>query len=195
MNKLYLFLIACALSLSQLQATTTKEVFAKYPNKYFVETGTFFGDGVQMALDAGFPIVNSIELSKHYFNISKQRFIADPRVHLTLGSSAKVLGDVIKKIKEPITFWLDGHYCGPYTAQDGGMTPLLRELEQIKKHPIKTHTIMIDDIRDLGTKNLDKISLGQVITLIESINPKYRFAFEDGHVKNDVLVAYIPKRK
>ena len=39
------------------------ELFKKYPNPVFIETGTCHGIGVQMALDAGFKYVFSIELS------------------------------------------------------------------------------------------------------------------------------------
>jgi hypothetical protein len=172
-------------------ATTSTNVFAKYPNTYFLETGTYFGDGVQMALAAGFSRVYSIELSPHYHELAKTRFKNEKNVDLALGDSAKILGNIINKIHEPITFWLDGHCSMGDTAKGETMTPLMLELESIKQHPVKTHTIMIDDIRQFGTCYFDYLTLDQVLNKIMSINPNYKIAFEDGFVKNDVLVAYI----
>ncbi len=38
---------------SRLQAWTSAEVFAKYSNDYFIETGSYLGDGMEMALARG----------------------------------------------------------------------------------------------------------------------------------------------
>lgn len=38
----------------------------------------------------------------------------------------------------------------------------------------------------------DYIMLDDVIAEIKKINPDYVIVFEDGYVKNDVLVAYVP---
>ena len=45
--------------------------FALYPNRIFVETGSFNGDGIQAAIEAGFETIHSIELSEHYYNHCK----------------------------------------------------------------------------------------------------------------------------
>ena len=37
-----------------------KENFQKYLNNYFIETGSFVGDGVQQALDAGYKNIISV---------------------------------------------------------------------------------------------------------------------------------------
>ncbi|MBS0605120.1 MAG: hypothetical protein JSS60_08835 [Verrucomicrobia bacterium] len=179
---------------SSIIATTSSEVFAKYKNNCFVETGSFNGDGIQKALDAGFEYVYSIELSEKYHNICKKRFQHNPNVSLLFGDSAHVLGPLMHEIHEPVTFWLDGHCMLLDTAKGETMTPLLKELEAIKNHPIKTHTILIDDIRLLGTWILDNIPLNAVIAKLKEINPEYTIAYEDGYEKKDVLVAYIPSQ-
>ena len=46
-------------------------IFGKYPNPYFVETGSYDGSGIQRALDSGFQQVLSVELSEKYFNACK----------------------------------------------------------------------------------------------------------------------------
>jgi hypothetical protein len=43
-------------------------------------------------------------------------------------------------IDEPVTFWLDAH-------ESSATSTLLQELEVLKNHPIKTHSILIDDLR------------------------------------------------
>ncbi len=172
-------------------ANTNREVFVKYPNKYFVETGSFYGEGIQAALDAGFPNIHSIELSPLYFQRVQMRFAYHKNITLHQGDSAKKLGEVIKTIQEPITFWLDGHYSMEDTAKGETMTPLLAELEQIKQHPIKTHTILIDDMRQVGTDSFDNITLEQIVAKLKEINPNYSITYEPGFITDDVLVAHI----
>lgn len=178
-----------------VHASTTQKVFEKYPNHYFVETGTWYGDGVQMALNTGFQEVYSIELAPHYYEKAQKRFLDQKNVHLYHGDSAKILGQVISTINGPITFWLDGHCSLEDTAKGETMTPLLSELEQIKQHPIKTHTILIDDIRQTSTSAFDYTTLEQIIAKLKEINPDYSLTFEDGFVKNDILVAYIKNKQ
>jgi hypothetical protein len=125
----------------------TAEIFARTPNCVFVETGSYLGDGIQAALDAGFQRVISIELSDKYFALCQERFANDVRVTLVQGDSALILGEVISQISTNITFWLDGHYSAGDTAQGVVMIPLLEELQAIADHPIKTHTLLIDDMR------------------------------------------------
>jgi hypothetical protein len=171
------------------------DVFVKFPNPVFVETGTYIGDGVQMALDAGFPTIYSLELAEYYYRSSQKRFQEDSRVHIVLGNSSYVLYNVIKNIQQPITFWLDGHYSGGLTAKTHKNTPVLDELDQIKKHHIKTHTILIDDMRCCDTWWFDNISKKTIIEKIYEINPDYTITYEDGAIAGDVLVAQVLPKK
>ena len=74
----------------------------------FVETGSYTGGGIATALDAGFKRVLSIEIQPSYHQMCKKKFNERKEVELILGDSALKLGEVIKGIDEPITFWLDG---------------------------------------------------------------------------------------
>lgn len=174
-----------------IEGTTTKEVFAKYPNKYFIESGTCIGDGVKMALEGPFEEIYSVELSQHFYNICCKRFASYPNVHLSLGDSTKVLPGLLEQINSPATFWLDGHYSWNNTARGNTNSPILQELAIIRQHHIKNHTILIDDIRQCGTIEFDFVELDEIIQKILEINPDYTILFEDGHVPNDVLVAKI----
>ena len=166
----------------------TVPVFHKYPNPVFVETGTLFGDGVQAALDAGFTWAISIEISEKLAAKAKKRFESDCRVKIIHGDAQHILGDTIHQILSPITFWLDGHYSGGETSQGEIPDPIIDELLAIEKHPIKTHTIIIDDIRQYRGES--PIRVEQLQAILFRINPFYRYRFEDGFVPNDILVAY-----
>lgn len=168
--------------------------FYAHPNKYFVETGTYGGAGVQKALDAGFQIIHSLDIEGHFVEEAKRRFFHCPQVHIWHKDSGKQLCEVINTIDEPITFWLDGHNGWPST--DGSKnTPLIEELDQIKQHKIKTHTIMIDDLHCCDTILFDFLSLDNIIQKVLEINPNYTISFEpggdQGEYPTNVLVATI----
>lgn len=184
-----IFIVVLLFNLSVI-STSQPDTFKKFPNKYFVEVGSFKGDGIERALQAGFSQVYSIEISEQFFNKCKKRFSKKPQVKLFLGDSAKILYKSIKKIDESITFWLDGHYCVG-TVKDDEQPLILQELEQIKKHSVKTHTILIDDVRLFGTEYFDFVTLDEIAEKILEINPDYEFFLIDGSVKNDILVARV----
>lgn len=168
------------------------DVFSKYPNTVFLETGSFLGDGIQQALDAGFQKVISIELSNKYFSICSNRFSNNPKVEIVQGDSFKVLHEIIKDINEPITFWLDGHHSCGDTALGEYWAPLIQELDVIKEHPIKTHTILIDDMRCWENPNPNHgFYKEDIFNKLKEINTEYQLTFEDGCEKNDILAAHI----
>jgi hypothetical protein len=169
--------------------SATVEIFRKYPHhSIFIETGSYIGDGIQLALDAGFLAVVSIELSEELFHQCEERFKDNSNVILLQGDSATVLPKILEDIRFPVTFWLDSHYSGDGTVMGEHYSSLLQELEAIKNHPIKNHIIMIDDVRLWPNWGLNVEMIQQ--KLLE-INPDYKFTFEDGYVPNDILVAVI----
>lgn len=159
--------------------------------RIFIETGTAGGDGVFMALVAGFGEVYSTELMEDLHKTSKSRLKDQKNVHLYLGDSATSLKKILPLIQEPCLFWLDAHFAGEYQEN----CPILRELEAIASSPIKNHTILVDDVRCFGTHYYDYITIEQVKESIYRINPNYEITFEDGYIKNDVLVAKISMPK
>jgi len=165
-----------------------KDLFAKYPNNYFIETGTCLGEGVYLALKAKFRNIISIELSEELYNICVKEFKYYPNVILYHGDSTELIWDIIKDINEPITFWLDAHYCGEVGYKDlisshnnKILTPLHEEIKIIEKHHVKNHTIIIDDVRSFI--NAD------VISSLYRINKNYCVSFTDGTHRNDILIA------
>jgi hypothetical protein len=166
------------------------QVFKKYLNETFIETGSFIGDGIQQALDAGFEKVISIELSDKYYEICKNRFNNNPNVKVVKGDSYKVIPDILKEINDPVTFWLDGHHSCGDTALGDYWAPLIQELEAIKNHQIKNHTILIDDMRCWQEENpVHGFFKDDILNKLTEINPDYKFIYEDGLEKNDILVS------
>jgi hypothetical protein len=168
----------------------TANLFKKFLKRVFIETGSYRGDGIQLALDAGFEQVYSIELGIDLYINCTYRFAGIDKVHLLNGDSAVTLPSLLNDIDEPVTFWLDGHYSGGDTVLGSCNSPLLQELEAIKNHKIKTHTIMIDDLR-CWVKEVHGFNTNDLIQKLEEINPDYSFDFEDGHVAKDILVAWM----
>lgn len=170
--------------------------FKNFPNYYFVETGTFGGDGLQIALNSGcFTELYSMEVQQSFVVNAQNRFRKNRNVHILHGDSKCILWGVIKDLNKPITFWLDAHIFPPMKGIQN--CPLLEELDQIKKHPIKTHTIIIDDQSCCGQHAFDYLTQQDLINKIKEINSNYKITFlpggNDDEVPNNVLVAYVEK--
>jgi hypothetical protein len=171
------------------------ETLKKYPNNIFVETGTFEGGATLFAVQTGFKEIYSVEVYKVFYETCLARFKDYPNVHLFHGDSIDTLWSMIKDINEPITFWLDGHYC-PYPGVTGGKKniPIIEELDIIAQHPTKTHTILVDDRRVMGTNffGWEDIPESMVIEHIKKINPAYQIKYEDSYnAPNDIIVGIL----
>ena len=158
-----------------------KGLFRKYPNPIFIETGSLTGHGILQALGEGFTKIYSIEIVHDWFVHCSNKFQNVPGVHLLYGDSAIMLEGLMKIIDVPCTFWLDAH-------MGTEKTPLLQELEIIKNHHIKTHTILIDDLRDWKIE-VNGVNPAMLKAKLREINPKYKFVYEWGFQPNDILVA------
>jgi hypothetical protein len=165
----------------------TRDIMRKYKssNTHLIETGTYEGDTPLLALQEGFEKVYSIEINEIRYQAAVQRFEREPRITVLRGDSAIELPNIIKGLSCPVFFWLDAHLDGPVNA------PLLEELDAISKHPIKTHTILIDDVRRFGEYLLN-VSKEILSEKIQKINPMYVISYEnDGLTPDDVMVAHL----
>jgi hypothetical protein len=180
-----------------------------YVNPVFVETGTYKGEGVQYALDAGFEKIYSIEISQSLYQESCNRFIGNPKmdkgnsqVVLLCGDTREKLWPLIEPITDRITFFLDSHNL---TWADDTEDlkdrldeyPLMRELSILAKHPRKDHTIIIDDMRLLHKSGQD---IDNVKAALLEINPDYTIELIEGLVEyaetqaEEILVAQLGGR-
>jgi hypothetical protein len=175
-----------------ITTTLSKEVLSKYLNPYFLETGTANADCVRLALEVGFEKIYSIELDSILQNeniIKYQSQINEGKVNLITGDSLWELTNLIPELDKPTTFWLDAHVdFGPMGTK---RCPLYEELSAIKMSNIKTHTVLIDDMRILGGHWGEGISIEGLKNRLLEINPEYKFIFENGFAPNDILVAYL----
>ena len=165
-------------------------------NSVFIETGTCDGAGVRNAIFSGFKEIYSIELAEYYYQYSKSYFKYNDNVHLIFGDTVKELPKILSKLDVSATFWLDAHYSGGDTDFVDVLSPLMKELDIIKEHHIKTHTIIIDDLRE-WKRDYPAIGFNaeDIRDKILEINPDYRFFYEDGYIGGDILVAEVKSIK
>ena len=180
----------------------TRNLFKEFPNRVFVESGSYRGDGIQLAIDAGFKDIYSIDIDETNTKYCMDRFgmrgsnsMGFTEGHLIVVAtkdSARDLQSIIETESEPITFWLDAHaqhledepeFPNPY--------PLLKELEQIGRHPIKRHTIMIDDILHLTHPDITGWTRETIEEALLKINPDYRLSYYANPVRDNILIAHI----
>jgi hypothetical protein len=177
-----------------MSMTLPPSLLHKYPTTVFVETGTCIGEGIQVALDAGYEDIRSIEVLEGRVERTRKRFEGYPGVKIYHGSSSGfVFANMIADITVPATFWLDAHTDTQPDLQDDS-APLLDELMIISEHPVKNHVILIDDMRLCGHGNWRDTTRIKVIGAIIRINPLYDIEYVDSVLKwtNDILVAHVP---
>lgn len=143
----------------------------------FCETGTYLGEGVVAAIDAGFRNIASVEYSTRNIAAAKSR-IANHLKHSSIdvriiqGDSTERIDDLIAFSmdlgeKRPV-FWLDAHLHG---FEDGSVTggnpcPLLTEIEHIVDAFHGEAVILVDDLRIVGQPNRQVSSLRDRLRLI-----------------------------
>jgi hypothetical protein len=162
----------------------------------FIETGTYNGKIAEICSSI-FSNVYSIELNEKMYHDALQNYNNINNIKFYMGSSDKVLNDIIPSINGKNLFWLDAHYCGEGTAYGDGMTPIKAELEAIKNSEIKDCVIMIDDIRIFGSTVHDKefFVLQNEYPSIQWINKKLLEINDNFNIYliGDILIAYDKK--
>lgn len=176
-----------------MSLTLPGSVLEQFHNPCFIETGTYGGDGVKLALDCGFTTVHSIEVDPERAALARERFANEPGVTLHEGDSGALLGELLDRIESPITFWLGAH-DHENTGQLPRPAALLSELSAIHESGRTNCTILIDDIRIL--RNQEQWGsdvpggVDHVLQRLLAINPRYTFNFYDsGLAAGDILAA------
>lgn len=157
----------------------TKEMIEQHKKdcSIFIETGTFFGDAVNLAKTFNFDEIHTVELSRELYERNVANFTNDKNVFCHRGDSIQVLPQILQNINKKCLFWLDGHYSGGVTAKGEKSCPLEEELMAIAQHHIKDHTILIDDINQCGTEWL--IDYDIIVKRVLEINPNYTIKVVD----------------
>jgi hypothetical protein len=178
---------AVKLSLQRRGENKKQKLILEYLDKFsidcFIETGTMEGHMVKAA-KPHVKKVYSIELDDFRFNVCRFRFLLCRHVTVFKGDSAEVLSDLLGRVSGPALFWLDAHFSCDDAIRPEIETPIMQELSSIKNHQVKSHIILIDDVRSFGQG--DYPSIETVIEFIKSINSRYHIRIED-----DILRAHL----
>jgi hypothetical protein len=166
---------------SHLYKQQTIKKFAKqFGLKNLVETGTYLGEMVY-AMRGKFENIYSVELSRELFLNARNYFWRFPQIKIYEGDSAQILPLIVRELKGPSLFWLDGHYSGGVTARGELQTPVIKELGAIIGHAPEPFVILIDDARCFVGKG-DYPSLEEIRKFVTGLNPALRML-----VENDVI--------
>jgi hypothetical protein len=178
-----------------------RNLFAEFKGttRVFVETGSWRGDGIQAALDAGFEKIISIDIDPANIEFCKNRFPIEQRtgrIYLyTDDTGNQGLYNAIKEIDEPIMFWLDAHRQYLENEVVGANPwPLFRELLQIGLHTLthgQAHTILIDDILMLTHPDVTGWKKEQIEQALFEINCGFNLRYVANPINNNLLVAYV----
>jgi hypothetical protein len=149
-----------------------------------VESGTLFGDTVFRFKDR-FEKIISIELSEELADKAIKRFEKDSNITILKGDSADVLPKILSSLREPVLFWLDGHYSYEFvrngemirTAKGETETPVGKELDAIIAAKISC-VILIDDAR-IFTGEGDYPSIRSIRRKIASCKQYNKFKVSD----------------
>lgn len=176
--------------------------YLKYSDTW-IETGSGHGGGIQRALDAGFQHVYSMDASETSFEICKNRFFSranNPKVHLFMGLSQRLLPQILNLAGKRCVILLDAHPSGPNSyghaelmagnasyAQD---SIICGELEAVLSSGYE-HAILFDDI------NGHQSSSESYAQMILNTYPGYRFSFYDENLSGvwlykEKLLAALP---
>jgi len=159
----------------------------------FIETGTYRGDSIYIALEAGFEKVYSCEIFEPLYNNAVELFKENPMVEIQNKESPAFITDILSKNNDiPFTFWLDAHASGPLGGGSSVGTPVLDELVAIRDNSTcKSHAILIDDRRLFGCDEWGGVTEADAMKLIYEINPNYKIEYLDGVIEKDIICAYV----
>lgn len=172
---------------------TKRKIIINISKKYncldvFLETGTYTGDTIAYMKNY-FSKLISIELSKELAVNAKRRFVSENKIQIIQGDSAKQLSSILAAIDTAVVFWLDGHYSSEFqlgnqyivTGRGEKDTPIIEELIQISKHPVKNHIILIDDARLFNGQN-DYPTKQKIKTFVQKYLQDHTFS-----IKKDII--------
>jgi SAM-dependent methyltransferase len=176
-------------------------LFASLSQTYriLVETGTWLGDGIAVALQAGFEKVFSCDINEELVQQARARFVEMP-VDVQLGASEDVLRYVTAQLDEAAVFFLDAHAMppGPDSREFSASTlragdennkdlhcPIQREINIILGSGFQGHAILVDDTQCFGTWAFHFLTEEQVCNQVRAMCPgMYKF----GHFQNVLCI-------
>ena len=156
----------------------------------------------KFALSCSFDKVYCIEIRKDWVEMGNDIFKEDimtGKYNLYLDDSVNMKKYLMTDdFKNKTMFFLDAHVDNVNIHNYKKKCPLFDELEAIKSIERKDNVILIDDLRIIknsfpwGETSYGNIDfLQQIKNTILTINKYYKFDTLNGHIQDDVLLAYI----
>ena len=156
----------------------------------------------KLALSCGFDKVYCIEIREDWVELGHNVFkehIMTGKYNLYLDDSTNMKKYVTTdNFKDKTMFFLDAHVDNNNIHNYKKRCPLFDELEAIKSIERKDNVILIDDLRIIknsfpwGETSYGNIDfLQQIKNIILTINKDYKFNTLNGHIQDDVLLAYV----
>jgi predicted O-methyltransferase YrrM/ubiquinone/menaquinone biosynthesis C-methylase UbiE len=178
---------------NSLRGEFLRDLAGRLGIRAFVETGTYLGGTAATASDI-FEVVHTIELSAELAEQARARLAVRKNVRVYQGDSSDLLPQILKEIRSPVLFWLDGHWSTGRTARGKVNTPILGELRAIKESGLKDAVILIDDLRLFG-KPSQAVDCSSSLYGYPDLNEIHRavLAIDGGYqflVLGDVALAY-----
>lgn len=195
----HILLLVSALLVSDSSADVSRVVLEKYrKNDVFLCVGIHNCVSFAWAERAGFSEFYGIDEDNILVEHGKIVFPKDlvesrrPITYAMYHGGIETFETIVNSINKPMTIFLSNHYFG---IKQTPVNNILQELDTLKNHPIRSHTILIDDIHHAGTPAFGNITLDEIKIKLLEINPNYAFSFEKGgHLEkesNAILVAFI----
>ena len=187
--------------MGDLRIFNLRELKEKFNLKYFVETGTLFGEGVDHAFNHGFDDVYSIEIDTELYDRAITKYAFNAGVNIIHGSSHEKIKDLLS-LDGNCLFWLDAHFpsadCNKKSYTDEIdmeiRAPLQTEIELLSQRKNKYKDVIIaDDFWLYNTEHKYESgdieshmrSIGQNITrkeLVGDVNDRFFYDnFSDTH--------------
>ena len=156
----------------------------------------------KQAIECNFEKIFCIEIREDWVNLGNDIFKEDiktGRYNLYLDDSTNMKNYIMSNIfKNKTMFFLDAHVDNANIHNYKKKCPLFYELEAIKNIERKDNIILVDDLRILkgafpwGESSYGNINfIDKIKEKILTINKDYKFETLNGHINDDVLIAYI----
>lgn len=168
-------------------------LLAQHPNKYYVETGIYRGDSIQLALDAGcFDEIYACDIDQDCYDFCWHRFdLANPKydcIDLSCVHSPDFLSVNLPLLTAPATILLDAHWQLTGEKPDNAF-PLMDELTAIMESGRENDTIIIDDILYLTHPDITGWKRRDIEQALKRINSRYKIEYIANPVINNMLIA------
>jgi hypothetical protein len=157
---------------------------------------------IHKALKAGFDHVFTIEILDEWVRLGNELFkkeVSENRLQIIHDDSTNMQKYLEHEaFKNKTMFFLDAHVDSKNISSFQKFCPVLEELKAINSLSRKDNVILVDDLRYLsapspwGENSYGDINFLETIKeYILTINKEYKFSLLNGHVKNDVLLAFV----